>query len=145
MKKSLHYSSLVVRRDTQATFGVTFRVVGSFCHTQPPWTPLSTLLWRESPGGLSRGSAPQPGAMLQQGCRARLCSGQLTSCWGPRGQACPPPGVQARPPSLPPRQRPAARGHLSHLSPMLFEPSAAAIKSPPLPSPTLKELDLKLI
>lgn len=64
---------------------------------------------------------------------------------GPPGPGVSPPGVQACPPSLPPMQHPAARGHLSHLSPVLFEPSAAAIKSPPLPSPTLKELDLKLI
>lgn len=149
MKKSLHYSSLEVQRGTQATFGVTFRVAGTFCHTQAPWTALSTLLWRESLSGLSRGSAPQPGAMLQQGCRARLCSGHLTSCRGPRGQACPPLGVQACPPPgpgvSPLTAAQAAPGGPGHLSPMLFEPLAAAIKSPPLPSPTLKELDLKLI
>lgn len=59
----------------------------------------------------------------------------------PRARRVPPRG----PGMFPLTAAQAAPSGPGHLLPMLFEPSAAAIKSPPLPSPTLKELDLKLI
>lgn len=112
MKKSLHYSSLEVQRDTQATFGVTFRVTGTFCHTQHPWTALSTLLWRESPGGLSRGFAPS----LGQCSRAAGPGSALVS--SPRAGA---PGARRVPP----------RG--AGTSPLTAAQAAPSGPGPPLP------------
>lgn len=96
--------------------------------------------WRESSGGL-RPTWGNAAASCRAGlssisphlARALQLRGLGGESWGPGASPLPISAAQGEP------------GGPGHLSPILFEPSAAAIKAPPLPSPTLKEPDLKLI
>lgn len=147
-EKSPCYGYLASQREMPASRRHHFWNVATFSPTQPPWTTLPSAGqvesppwgWRESPGRLP----PTWGDVAVRNM-VGLCSSSphltlhwalqlrgLGGSWGP--------GTSPLPIPIPR----SARGP-GHLSPLLFEPSAAAMKAPPLPSSTLKEPDLKLI
>lgn len=97
-------------------------------------------------GGKAQAGSNAPGATLQRGAGLGSAPARLTLHWalqlrGLAGGLVP--GARLIPLPIPTAQ--GAPGGPGHLLPILFEPSAAAVKAPPLPRPTLKELDLKLI
>lgn len=83
---------------------------------------------------------PSAGGEARLGLRFCTPPGRFRSAGGPGGLCAP-----HLTPGVPGAGHPQRPGSAWPPLPVLFEASAAAIKAPPLPSPALKELDLKLI